>query len=68
MAAIVGASIGALGVVLGVLFGQSRQEYGRTKNRATALAREVAVIGSSLFNRLTPEGRSDSHVLKYEMA
>jgi hypothetical protein len=54
-AAIVGALIGAIGVVLRVLFGQSRQEYGRTKTRATALARDVQIIGVSLFNSLTSE-------------
>ena len=51
--AIVGAS-----VVLGVLFGQSRQEYGRTKTRATALARDVAVIGAGMLNGLNREGTS----------
>jgi hypothetical protein len=37
--------LGAVGVVLGVLFGQSRQEYAKMRNRATALARDVSVIG-----------------------
>jgi hypothetical protein len=55
-AAIVGALIGSVGVVLGVLIGQSLQEYGRTKARAIALARDVATIGSALLGRFAPDG------------
>jgi hypothetical protein len=55
-AAIVGGLIGAVGVVLGVLLGQSLQDYRRSEARAMALARDLGPIAGSLVDRLTPTG------------
>ena len=54
--AIVAALIGAAAVVIGVLLGQSLQEFSRTRTRAVALAREMATTGSTLLDRLDATG------------